>query len=102
MPAGTLLIDAAAKAGILIDTPCGGQGRCGRCLVRVEKGQVSDYESPYLTTERIQQGWILACVAKVAGDLVISVPTRSEQDKITSESAVTRKAVITHLYARYK
>jgi len=97
VPEGTLLVDAAAKAGILIDTPCGGQGRCGRCLVRVDKGQVSDYESPYLTTEQIQQGWILACVARVAGDLVISVPTRSEQDTITSESAVTRKAVITHL-----
>jgi len=97
VPEGTLLVDAAAKAGILIDTPCGGQGRCGRCLVKVEKGQVSHYESPYLTTKQIQHGWVLACVARVAGDLVISLPTMREQDEITSGSTVTRKAVITHL-----
>jgi len=97
VPEGTLLVDAAAKAGILLDTPCGGQGRCGRCLVKIEKGQVSDYESPYLSAEQLQQGWVLSCIAKVAGDLVIFVPTRREQDKVASESAVTRKAAITHL-----
>jgi len=96
-PGGITLADAAATADILIDTPCGGQGRCGRCLVKVEKGQVSDYESHYLSAEQLQQGWVLSCVAKVAGDLVISVPTRREQDRVTSESAVIRKAPAIHL-----
>lgn len=94
---GTLIVDAAAQAGILIDTPCGGQGRCGRCLVKVENGQVSDYESPYLTTKQIQQGWVLSCVAKVAGDLVISIPSRSEQISLASEIAISKKAIATRL-----
>ena len=34
-PAGTLIIDAARQAGIDLNIPCGGQGRCGRCAVVV-------------------------------------------------------------------
>lgn len=94
---GTLLVDAAAKAGLLIDTPCGGQGRCGRCLVKIENGQVSDYESPYLTVKQRQEGWVLSCVARVAGDLVISIPGKLEQISLASEIATTRKAVATRL-----
>ena len=92
VPGGTVLVDAAARAGILIDTPCGGQGRCGRCLVRVEKGSVSNNESPYLTHQQIQQGWALSCMARVAGDMVISVPTSRERDKISAGSAASREA----------
>jgi len=97
VPQGTVIIDAAAKAGITIDAPCGRQGRCGRCLVKVEKGQVSDYESPYLTTKQIQQGWVLSCIAKVAGDLVISVPSKPEQVRLAGEIATARKALATRL-----
>ncbi len=92
VPQGTVIIDAAAKAGILIDAPCGRQGRCGRCLVKVEKGQVSDYETPYLTAKQIHQGWVLSCVAKVAGDLVISVPSKKKQVRLTTEITTSRKA----------
>jgi len=97
VPEGTLLIDAAAKTGITINAPCGGQGRCGRCLVKVEKGQVSNNESPCLNTGQLQQGWVLSCVARVAGNLVISIPTRREQNEITSEYAITKKACAIHL-----
>jgi len=97
VPQGTVIIDAAAKAGITIDAPCGRQGRCGRCLVKVGKGQVSDYESPYLTTKQIQQGWVLSCIAKVASDLVISVPSKPEQVKLAGEIATARKALAVRL-----
>jgi Uncharacterized metal-binding protein len=98
VPRGTVVIDAAAKAGLTIDAPCGRQGRCGRCLVKVEKGQVSDYESPYLTTTQLQQGWILSCIAKVASNLVISLPTKKEQIKLASRIATARKAAATRLH----
>ena len=38
---GTLLSDAAVEAGVTLHLPCGGQGRCGRCRVKVEHGAVS-------------------------------------------------------------
>jgi uncharacterized 2Fe-2S/4Fe-4S cluster protein (DUF4445 family) len=97
VPQGTVIVDAAAKAGITIDTPCGRQGRCGRCLVKVGKGQVSDYESPYLTIKQAQQGWVLSCLAKVASDLVIFVPSKPEQVKLAGEITTSRKALAAHL-----
>ena len=36
-PVGTLIIDAARQAGIDLNIPCGGQGRCGRCAVVVRE-----------------------------------------------------------------
>ncbi|HWQ97534.1 MAG TPA: ASKHA domain-containing protein [Clostridia bacterium] len=33
---GTLLSDAAKSAGVFIDSPCGGNGTCGKCMVLLE------------------------------------------------------------------
>ena len=46
--AGTRLIEAAAEAGIILDSPCGGEGICGKCRVRLEKGN-----SPLFTDAEI-------------------------------------------------
>ncbi len=90
VPDGTLLLDAAAQAGIVLDTPCGGQGRCGRCRVKVERGQVSMRENPRLTPKQIDEGWVLACTSKVWGDLLITVPPKAEKEQVVPETADTR------------
>ena len=36
VPVHSPLLDAAKKAGISVETPCGGDGVCGKCLVRIE------------------------------------------------------------------
>ena len=41
--AGTRLIEAAAEAGIILDSPCGGEGICGKCRVRLEFGDCPDF-----------------------------------------------------------
>ncbi len=89
---GALLLDAAVKAGVAIDTPCGGQGRCGRCLVKVESGGATHRENPHLTPQQREQGWVLSCVARVAGDLVIYVPPQKEREKVIAETAAARSA----------
>ena len=35
---GTRLAEAAAMAGLVLDVPCGGEGICGKCKVRVQEG----------------------------------------------------------------
>jgi len=40
VPTGTLLTEAARRAGVDFHQPCGGQGRCGRCAVQVTDGAV--------------------------------------------------------------
>jgi len=38
---GTLLLDALMEMGIMLKTPCGGRGTCGKCSVKVH-GSLSE------------------------------------------------------------
>ena len=38
-PRGTTILDAAQRAGINMNVVCGGQGKCGKCVVYVQSGQ---------------------------------------------------------------
>jgi uncharacterized 2Fe-2S/4Fe-4S cluster protein (DUF4445 family) len=79
---GTLLSDAAVAAGVDLNLPCGGQGRCGRCRVRLEHGSVSHRSGTRLSPAEVNQGWALGCQAVIKGDAIIFVP---EQEKIEHE-----------------
>ena len=89
---GSTLLDASARADIFIETPCGGQGRCGRCLVKLDSGQFSHRENPHLTPQQIEQGWILACTAQPLSNVVVAVPVRREREKVALETAASRSA----------
>ncbi|MGC8781580.1 MAG: 2Fe-2S iron-sulfur cluster-binding protein, partial [Anaerolineae bacterium] len=39
VPAGTMIAEAARLAGVELNQPCGGQGRCGRCAVIVDEAR---------------------------------------------------------------
>ncbi len=39
--AKTTLLDAARRAGVEIDAPCGGKGTCGNCAVRIVSGEMA-------------------------------------------------------------
>lgn len=79
VPTGTLLAEAARLAGVEIGQPCGGQGRCGRCTVRVIEGAVRRRSSLRLSSQDIEAGYALACQTVVEGDVRVEVP---EQEKI--------------------
>ncbi len=58
VPDGTLISDAAKRAGILFDAPCGGNGTCGKCAV--------------LLTRNGQTERVLACQTPVLADCTVS------------------------------
>jgi uncharacterized 2Fe-2S/4Fe-4S cluster protein (DUF4445 family) len=63
---GASLLDVAAEAGVQIDAPCGGQGRCGRCKVRLEGdvdggGPRRSRSNARLTPEEVAKGYTLCC-----------------------------------------
>ena len=37
---GTSLLEAAGMAGIILQSPCGGLGTCGKCRIKVIKDQI--------------------------------------------------------------
>jgi len=72
--AGELVVDAAQRAGVEIQQPCGGQGRCGRCAVRIESGRVRRRSVLRLSKTDLEAGYALACQTVVEGDVSIVVP----------------------------
>jgi uncharacterized 2Fe-2S/4Fe-4S cluster protein (DUF4445 family) len=79
--AGTLLVEAARRADIDIGQPCGGQGRCGRCAVRVVEGQVRRRSTLRLTEADVKAGYALACQAVVEGDISVVVPPAEQIER---------------------
>jgi uncharacterized 2Fe-2S/4Fe-4S cluster protein (DUF4445 family) len=74
VPTGSLIVEAARQAGIEVAQPCGGQGRCGRCSVRVEGDGFRRRSSLRLSAADLEAGFALACQTVIEGDLGISFP----------------------------
>jgi uncharacterized 2Fe-2S/4Fe-4S cluster protein (DUF4445 family) len=81
VPTGTLLTEAARLAGVDITQPCGGQGRCGRCAVRVVKGDVRQRSTLRLSSEDIAAGFGLACQCVLEGNATVEVPPQEKMER---------------------
>jgi uncharacterized 2Fe-2S/4Fe-4S cluster protein (DUF4445 family) len=67
---GARVDDLIMSTGILLDRPCGGRGKCGKCKVAVAGG-LSDHtelEGELLSPADREAGLRLACQARVLGD----------------------------------
>ncbi len=73
---GENLLTAAATAGVHINAYCGGDGVCGKCRVKIIKGEVRTEKST-LKQDDWDQGLRLACQTTVESDLVISIPEKT-------------------------
>ena len=82
--AGVTLLDAASKARIAIESPCGGDGICGRCRLIVKHGNVAGDVTGLLTREEIRQGYVLACQTTVQGDLEVEIPPESRAKELVT------------------
>jgi uncharacterized 2Fe-2S/4Fe-4S cluster protein (DUF4445 family) len=94
VPTGTLIIEAAQQAGVEISQPCGGQGRCGRCAVKVESGEVRRRSTLRLSAEDLAQGYALACQTVIEGDVTIIVPPQEKiERRLTTDRTVAAVTV---------
>lgn len=71
VPKGTTVLDAARQAGINSQAPCGGEGICGKCLVRIAEGEVDFDRSHAARGEEMADGVVLACKSKITNSPVI-------------------------------
>ena len=73
----TNLWEAATRAGIYINSVCGGDGICGKCRLILKKGEIDANPTTLLTREEIKKGYILACQTRVKEDVVVEIPPES-------------------------
>jgi uncharacterized 2Fe-2S/4Fe-4S cluster protein (DUF4445 family) len=77
---GQTIKEILSEAGILLDSPCGGNGTCGKCRVIAggELSELSENEKSLLTEQEIAQGVRLACCTNIAGDASVTLPRSDE------------------------
>jgi uncharacterized 2Fe-2S/4Fe-4S cluster protein (DUF4445 family) len=75
VPKGTILLEAAHKAGIYLSSICGGDGYCGKCKVIVDQAeQIQKRPTALLTPDEVRENVVLACQSKVLSDVTVTVP----------------------------
>jgi uncharacterized 2Fe-2S/4Fe-4S cluster protein (DUF4445 family) len=100
---GTNLIEASRQLGVDIEGLCGEKKVCGKCKVRIEEGffekfginssrsHVSEWqeeEDKFFSPAQREEGFRLACVAKVQGDVLVFVPEEARAGKqVVSKAA---------------
>lgn len=77
---GATVLEAAASAGVIIASICGGDGICGKCRVIIQSGKVDTDPTTLLTREEIQQGYALACTTRLVADTEVMVPPESRAE----------------------
>ncbi|GLQ19927.1 ASKHA domain-containing protein [Algimonas porphyrae] len=100
---GESVYDAALRAGVDIQSICGGHGICKRCQCSLETGQHAKFgltvtddalyklrpaEKKAIHDGDMATGYRLACRAKVTGDAVIDIPPHARH----RESAIRKAA----------
>ena len=82
VPVGTTILNAAKKCGFKINIPCGGNGTCGKCRMRISSGstEITQSDKTFFNGSELARGWRLACKAVVNGDIVVDVPQSSLVD----------------------
>lgn len=76
---GTMLTEAALRAGVALLQPCGGQGMCGKCRVRILDGEFHRSAGccDFLGEKEMVEGWTLACQTKISGNITVQIPAES-------------------------
>ncbi|MDQ7780210.1 MAG: ASKHA domain-containing protein [Planctomycetota bacterium] len=76
------VLEAAEAVGVELNSLCGGDGICGKCKVLIKSGCVESEPSQFLKPEEIRAGYVLACKARVVGDLEVETqPTVESGDE---------------------
>jgi len=74
---GNNLLQAAEKAGVLINASCAGAGICGNCKVRVISGNPGlpgKGEMDFLSKWEVEEGYRLACMVQPEENMIVEIP----------------------------
>ncbi|MDD5688381.1 MAG: ASKHA domain-containing protein [Elusimicrobia bacterium] len=83
VPAGITIKEAAILAGIIIDAPCGGEGKCGKCKVTIIEGVSSpnSVEQKLIQQKELKKGVRLSCQTKIFEEMTIVVSEEMQLDR---------------------
>ncbi|MBE5829869.1 MAG: DUF4445 domain-containing protein [Butyrivibrio sp.] len=89
-PIGKLLSVVLAQNGFETDSPCGGNGRCGKCRVRFLQGAPapSSYDERFLSGKELEDGYRLLCKAVIKNNCEIEI-VKPEKDMVVEGADIS-------------
>ena len=74
-PGDILLKEYLVKTGQSLLTACGGRGNCGKCAVRIVKGDVAvnTMDRIWFSEKQLEEGWRLGCQVYAETDIYVEV-----------------------------
>jgi uncharacterized 2Fe-2S/4Fe-4S cluster protein (DUF4445 family) len=94
---GKTLLHAAREAGVYIDSQCNGKGKCGKCRVRVAEGRATPFtalESEFIGSAEREQGYRLACMTRIAGDVTLLVASENILTSAAAKKVFSKRSEI--------
>jgi ferredoxin len=97
---GKKVLKAAKNANIKIDKSCGEKGKCGKCLIKVISGKLTEptkHELKVLGQEKIDKGYRLSCQAQILEESVIQIINDSDtmyKDKTNDNKKKTKEEIM--------
>jgi uncharacterized 2Fe-2S/4Fe-4S cluster protein (DUF4445 family) len=94
---GRSILDCARDIGVFIDSQCNGKGKCGKCKVRVMEGKAAAFtsaEGEFIGHADKAQGYRLACLARVAGNLTVLVPEENLLSPDVAKKVFSRRSSV--------
>jgi len=86
---GVSLLEAVSKVkDMYVDASCGGRGTCGKCKVKILKGDLSKpsiSETRFLSNKELENGYRLACMVPVTGNIDVLVNSNNSHSRILTE-----------------
>lgn len=84
---GDNLLDVLRKNDVFADSPCGGNGRCGKCKMKIIKGNYNYKENheKKLSHGELKEGIRLACFTYLSEELEIEMLNNSKNYNILTE-----------------
>lgn len=92
---GQNLMTTLLKAGIFVDNPCNGKGTCGKCKVKIYKGQIKEVcetEKQFLSKEELRSGIRLSCFLYPESDIELDVLQSENNHRILTSGLKTSVA----------
>ena len=97
---GINLLEAAKQAGIAIDAPCGGNGTCGKCRVKLLDGALKTERNYHLSDRDFEMGWRLSCCSEVISDVTVLVPETASAFKTGIRTADLNDKTVREVFDR--
>ncbi len=90
---GENLLEAIRRAGIVMNTSCGGRGTCGRCKVEVVEGGVNAWQTK---AKHLKENEVVSCKTTVKGDVVINIP--NDGRRLSSHKVLINEVTLANPY----